>query len=226
MQSKQFVSAAQKQLEDLDAFVDDNKEGEGKELIRHALSATEKTVRLAQVQLESATANEKHAKAELVHTQTTAPIIQTGAVRVRRDWSWETLVRDLRGLVSELELEHEDRLQKGALADNSLHNVFSLIDDDSSGEVTSEEFALAMQEIGVKLDEGGMHHLFNCFDKDGNGSITRTEVSVMHCTAFIFSCSTFPPHALFKMLLSTSLSFVSLYLVTCGSVLFHILIPL
>jgi hypothetical protein len=54
-------------------------------------------------------------------------------------------------------------------------NLFQFMDDDGSGDITPEEFQLALKKLGVKLTNDEMEIVVKEIDEDGDGSISVSE---------------------------------------------------
>ncbi len=146
-----------------------------KGLVAHVEELDDEVEQLLKAKKE---AQEELHKTRTIHSSEPTKDAEEGLLP-RHSWSWDLLLRNLTGFVQELNMEHQDRVQKGADPHKSLHNVFYLIDEDDSNEISKEEFFDAMQTIGVKMDSAGLGHLFDCFDKNGDGTISKTEVVVL-----------------------------------------------
>lgn len=66
-------------------------------------------------------------------------------------------------------------LQRGASGILGLGKAFRIMDDNSSGDLTYDEFMNGLKDMGLNVTDDEITEMFKQFDKDGNGTIVYEE---------------------------------------------------
>ena len=79
----------------------------------------------------------------------------------------------------EYKVNNQDNFRIPEEIEEQIHNLFSQIDTDNSGDIDKNEFKKALALIGSNISEGDIGKIFERFDKNGNGTITYDEFRLL-----------------------------------------------